>query len=215
VWVNQATGEVRPGRCRANFCEYCGPVNARVWQRAIVDYGRPERMIRLSQFPENFSQTRSQVRDLRRRLVKQGYACEWAWVCERNPRGTGYHGHLMQHGDYIPQAQLQDMTGGRIPYVEKLRGGSSGAGYALKGAGGSRYMLKGAGGSEALREHLELNGGRIVHYSRGFFRSQSGDTLTGTEARKAVVKDFLASREQEGSWVRVPVDPSVLVNAGL
>lgn len=199
------SGLIVTGSCRAYSCHVCGPKKARSWVGASALYGRPERFIRLSLIPESFQQARAQLRDLNYRLRRRGFTNEWLWVIERNPKGTGLHAHVMQHGSYIPQADLQKMCGGRIPDIRKVRGGTgSVTSYAMKGFGVGGYALKGFQdeGHDRFLDHLALNGGRPVHHSRGFFRSASGERMTATAARKGFLTALGEGEERE--WVRIP-----------
>jgi hypothetical protein len=120
----------------------------------------------------------------------------WAdcYHIERNPRGTGFHAHLFQHGDYIEQSLLQTLCERRgmgFPYITAWRPTSIRAhGYALKEATG--YGLKGAARSETLRDYLAMNGGRLVHASREFWRDASAERgvpprpLSGVAAARRV-----------------------------
>jgi hypothetical protein len=143
------------------------------------------------------------MKDIRLRLRRHKYRLEWAWVVEANPRGTGHHAHALTWGDYIPQAHLQKILGDRIPHIKKISNVGAAGGYALKGIGAGGYALKGFKGEvETYWAHLDLNGGRPMHFSRNFFRSQSGERMTATAARKGFLKSLNEGEEQE--WVRIP-----------
>ena len=199
--LDQLSGDIVPASCKTYACPVCGPKKARSWIGTSVLFGRPERFLRLSRLPENVQHRQAWMKELRHRMSRK-YQVEWLWVVEKNPRGTGFHAHVLQHGDFIPQAELQDMAGGRIPYIEKVRGGSS-SNYAMKGFGAGGYALKGFdGGLKKYVQHLDLNNGRPVHYSRGFFRTQSGEKMTATNARKVFLQTLAG--EEERLWVRIP-----------
>jgi hypothetical protein len=199
--MDELSGLIVPASCKSYSCAVCGPKKARSWVGASVMFGRPERFLRLSRLPEDPSECLRWMRNLRHRLNKE-FRTEWLYVVEGNPKGTGNHGHVLQHGEFIPQADLQDMAGGRIPYIEKIRGGSASS-YAMKGFGAGGYALKGFDGeSDKYFEHLSLNNGRPVHYSRGFFRSESGEKMSATNARKNFLRSLAG--EEERRWVRIP-----------
>ncbi len=130
------------------------------------------RLVTLTGLPADFQLARGQVRGFARRLRVDGYAWEWAWAIEANPRGTGWHAHGVQHGDYVNQAHLQDRWGGRIVDVRALKQPGAGV-YAVKEAlRVAGYVTKGAAG-EMLPEHLARNGGRAVHWSRGYLHGRT------------------------------------------
>jgi hypothetical protein len=123
----------------------------------------PERFMTLTRVGDDWQRVRSRMKRLRYAVVRELGACEWVWAVERNPRGTGYHVHAWQRGDFLDQAQLSHMADGKGMgfRVDIRRWESGGESYALKEA----YALKGADG-EAF---LAMNGGRLTHQSRGFF----------------------------------------------
>lgn len=91
-----------------------------------------------------------------------------ASTVEVNPKGTGFHIHGLQIGDFIPQAELQDLWGGRIVHIRAIKGN---AGMAAE------YVLKEA--TNTLHEaHYVLKAGpsssRPVNITRGYF---GGKTL--------------------------------------
>jgi hypothetical protein len=132
---------------------------------------------------------------VRARMNRLGYSLrsalgpehQWCWATEPNPRGTGHHVHAYQRGPFVPQALLSEVAGrcgmGEVVDIRRL---SAPAGhYALKGAG---YAVKGAG-SESF---LELNGHRITHASREFWRAgQGGGRLSVRQAEREALRGFV------------------------
>lgn len=94
------------------------------------------------------------------RRLRKRYRLEWAWAIEENPKKTGYHAHAIQWGEYLPQAELQEMWGGRIAHI--MRVGKGTEGYLTKCAGVCGYMAK------SIDRHLAVNGGRAIHMTRGY-----------------------------------------------
>lgn len=174
-WLNVFTGQRRPASCGAARCEVCGPREA--WRKSVIisdggKSGPPKRYAVLTQFPEDWQQGRQKMRNFRRYLQRRGFAWEHAWTIEPNPKGTGHHVNVLQKGSYVPQALLQDVWGA-IVHVQAIRGatGAQAVGkYSLKEARRvAGYSLKnGAQGGDVTRAHLEANGGRLVHLSRGY-----------------------------------------------
>ena len=167
------TGEVRPARCDANFCGWCGPVRARQVAGAIP-LGKPERLITLTQVGEDHDRRRARVKWLRYLVERECGRIEWCWHCEPNPGETGHHVHAWQRGDFLDQkalSRLADRCGmGRVVDIRKWERpeGTPGIDYGLKLAGVS-YGLKLAESVQMMGEYLGANGGRLVHQSRGFF----------------------------------------------
>jgi hypothetical protein len=197
--VNLVTGEVAPIRCGANFCEACGPLKA--WKVGLaVAYSEPERFVRLSLVGEDHETRRGRIKRLTSAIRRAGYGWQVAWAVERNPKGTGHHAHMWQHGDYVPQDVLQRLCmreGLGIPYIERWRAPrDQAATYGIKAA---TYAIKGAQGQDGLPEHLALNGGRILHISRGFWRhGRNGGTIaTQREAVAAALDAKYGPRDGE------------------
>jgi hypothetical protein len=193
--VNTVTGELIPGRCDAAACYVCGPLAA-VQKSAAMTWAAPERFITLTGVPLDWQERRQHMRELKRQAKGEGWRLEWAWATERNPRGTGAHVHALQWGDYVPQAWLQDRNGA-IAHITRIKGdGARVAGYTIKGdvAAVCGYALKGGQVQMDLRGHLEVNGGRLVHMSRGFLRGRRFKEVLGE----------LVPRE--GTWKVVPRD---------
>jgi hypothetical protein len=137
--------------------------------------------------PADFQRARGQTREFIYRLRRDGYDFEMAWAIEQNPKGTGFHAHGVQHGDYIPQRLLQERWGGRIVDVRAMRTPGAGV-YVVKEA--QRvvgYVTKGAGaaGYGGLPAHLDRNGGRVVHMTGGYLHG-----LTKRQAVRAIAADF-------------------------
>lgn len=199
-WLNLRTGERSPGRCKASFCEVCGPHEAWLRARMLSDGGAagpPERFFVMTLPPEKwqmeFKHMRQKMRDYRRIMAKRHGTYEHAWTVERGGKNGMLHVNVLQRGTYIAQAEAQRTWGGRV-HAQAIAGARGAAGYALKEATRvTGYAMKESGRS--LEEHLELNGWRLAHWSRGYF---GGDTAR--EVRARLVRDATA---QPGEWVRV------------
>jgi hypothetical protein len=181
-----------PGTCKVWRCEFCGPRKARQ-KAAILAWAKPERFITLTQAPENWTALRKKAAVLKRDLQADGLRLELAWTVEKGKETGMRHVHALQHGDYIPQAQLQKRWG-RIADIRAIRGVRGAADYAMKEAVSvSGYAMKGAADLDA---HLDLNGGRGCHVSRGYLRGET----------QASVLDLLQRERSEGevlTWVLV------------
>jgi hypothetical protein len=121
----EQTGELFPVRCRANFCEACGPANARLIGGAVT-LASPERWGMLTQVGDDWPTIRNRMKDLRYdlgRVLREPF--HWCWHCEPNPAGTGHHVHYWQRGPYVAQrefARLADGAGlGRVATIQRWR----------------------------------------------------------------------------------------------
>lgn len=169
VVVDRLTGEFWPADCDSGVCQTCGINRARVRARLITqrckDTDHP-RFITLTNAPEDWQQRRCQIRDLARRLRSNGFGTEWIWVTERGGKTGMIHVHAVQWGDYIPQGAFQEFWGGRRVDIRAAnpRHGE----YISKGAARAASYI-GKGSATDLDAALDLNGGRLHHWSRGFF----------------------------------------------
>lgn len=164
-----------PASCNRYRCPVCG--HKKVYERVkLMAWGayssRWCTFMTWTKVPERFQQARAQMRDWVRRMRKN-YELEIAWSIEPNPKGTGYHAHGLQTGDYLNHRDCQRMWGERHVWIEKLTGDA--AGYCSKAFNVAGYSTKDG------MAHLDLNGGRAVHMSRGY--------LLGWRARD-VLKNF-------------------------
>lgn len=164
-----------PAGCSTWACPWCGPAKARR-KAAIVEWAKPERFLTLTQAPADWQRLRQKVRKLRLRIAADGYRVEWAWVVERGSRTGMVHVHALEHGSYIPQRYLQERWGA-IVHVRRVDDAGAAARYTTKHAAARvvSYTMKGT--RAALAEHLDLNGGRGIHMSRGFLHGLRSDDV--------------------------------------
>jgi hypothetical protein len=171
-WVNTWTGEKRPAFCQSQGCPVCGPREA--WKKSLIishggKSGPPKRYAVLSQFPLDWQKGRQKMRDLPRLLEKRGYRWDQTWTVEVNPAGTGLHVNVLQKGSYVPQGELQDVWGAivHIQAIKSRKGAQKVGTYALKEAQTvAGYAVKDA--AQHTAQHLDVNGGRLIHCSRGY-----------------------------------------------
>lgn len=130
----------------------------------------------LTQAPSSWQPLRAKVRKLALTLRTAGYHLEWAWVVELGDKTGMIHVHALQHGDYIPQDELQDAWG-RIVHISRIHDVDQAARYTTKHAAARAvsYTMKQA--AWRLDEHLDLNGGRGVHLSRGYLHGLRSDAV--------------------------------------
>lgn len=193
-YQSESTDVCFRARCGANFCPWCAPINAAQTARAMA-LAAPQRMIRLSLVPHQFRRTQLVVASLQKWARRNYGTFEMAFHVEPNPKGTGNHIHAWQHGpSKIPQDKLQEAcerVGLGYPDIRRWRDRGGKTGYGLKGIG---YGMK----HEDLEMFLSLNGGRLVHHSRGFFRDgANGERLTLGEAKRRAMPE----PEEPGPWV--------------
>ena len=114
-----------------------------------------------------FERKRRKVNRFRQTLSEMFGAVEFGWTIEEGHKNGSPHVNILERGPAkLPQAVLQERWGG-IVHVKRIR--SAGASkYAMKEAMRvTGYAVKESGTN--LDEHLALNGGRLAHWSRGYF----------------------------------------------
>lgn len=205
-WVHLVSGEMRHARCRANFCPFCGPVNASLVGGALTLAG-VERMGTLTQVGNTWQVVRPRMKRLAYDLRRAGRSLDWGWHVEPNPKGTGHHVHFFQRGDFLPQQELSrlaDKNGmGKVADIRKWEAKGRAAGYGLKLAG-IGYGLKQTQAEATMRTYLRANGGRLVHTTRAFWRDLDGQAVGQREAMVAWAKRAGPS-EDDDQWRLVRV----------
>jgi hypothetical protein len=216
--VNTETGESVGMRCNKYDCLYCGPRKVSEW-RALIEMAQPQRFITLTRVGGSLADvsrvTETVVRRLRRgaksggrgrasEVVRNAYEFEYLAVYEPHKNSAnGYHIHLLQKGDYIPQNDISEAlmsaTHGHsyVADVKKIKDDKV-AGYVTK------YMCKGLMQAEiGYKPDGTPARTRRLRYSRNFFPAQIG-----------VMRDDLRSQwlgddaeERVGSWVLQEVAP--------
>lgn len=192
-WFSLLTGQIAPGRCRASWCPTCGPIEAS-WKARIAanggSSGPPERFVTFTLAPDDWQKRRQKMRDLRRALRRDGIEWELAWTCELTKTDL-VHVHGLQKGDYVPQRHLQQRWGAIVD-IRKIRSARGAASYAMKEARKvAGYTGKGA--QLDLEGHLDLNGNRLMHFTRGYL---GGDT------QEAVRRTLVHTEGDSDEWVR-------------
>lgn len=205
VFFNDRSGEIVPARCGRNRCGYCLPLNARRRALAMAWVGC-DRSITITNLadatdPDPWPTARRRYNRVREYLLRQSIdPGAWGVFIERGSRSGMVHAHVAQRGsEAVPKAALQEAAhraGAGWTRIERIRSRSDFSSYVGKGF--STYVGKGFSAPNA-HDALSLNGGRLGHFSRGFFRSASGATLAVREAEKQAAA---ARRDEDsGSWV--------------
>lgn len=214
VWLSETTGALRPWRCGRLICAWCvvGEAWGTGWSLAVA---QPERWFTLTLAGDDWQTIRGRMRRLAYDIRREGHALQWAWQVEANPAGTGHHVHGWQHGAYIPQrtlSRLADYRGmGRVAHVQAWHGGRTG--YALKGLESISYGLKEAERAQLAGRYLAMNGRRLVHASRGFWRRKVDDdgfvAISKRAARAHGLRLALGEDSDPGPWV-LKTDPAIV-----
>jgi hypothetical protein len=207
--LDYASGEWRPARCQRLSCPYCVRVEAMI-RAAAIWLAKPRRAIRVSMVaepgdPDPWPTARGRMNRLREYAARAGLDFgEWCYSVEPNPRGTGYHAHVWQHGPAKVDKDALDALSARAGAgwckVETVRHVGRASMYGLKALRGAGYSMKGS--DDDPGEFLRVNGSRLTHQSRGFFRSETGARLAVRQAESAALRALFGDREP-GRWALV------------
>lgn len=180
-----------PASCDTWACEWCGPrIAAR--RTAVLAWAQPERFVTLTLAPTEWQPLRQKVRRTCLAVRKAGYRVEWAWTVERGSKTGMVHVHALQHGQFIPQLELQKLWGAIVD-IRRVRAPKGAALYTMKEAQRvAGYATKGA--RSDLPDHLALNGGRGYHMSRRYLRGKS----------TREVERILSPVDDSLHWITVP-----------
>ncbi|MDH2415815.1 hypothetical protein [Nocardioides sp. CER19] len=213
--LNLDTGELRPPRCKANLCPYCVRVNR--WRTCrAVGASCPTAFLTFTLVGDEWPVIQRRMNKLIERLRNEGYNYEWAWKVEcfwisvKRPWGMvtkhRHHVHAFLHGESVPDEATLGAGAERVGFGSEFR-------FFLltdKPEYAARYLWpwdKKIMEFHALNlgHNLHVNGGRLVHQSRNFWR-YNGERMTSMDAvLKAERTDFERRRAASSAGVRRPV----------
>lgn len=188
-FVHPETGLVAQATCGRYACLYCGPRRVSMW-RSVIERAEPERFVTLSRVGDTLSSVGRVSTTIVQHLRRKGYRFEYCATFEQHKMGA-FHIHMLQRGDYIPQAVLSDAlrsaTHGRswVTDIRRCKPGS--AGYVTK------YCTKMLAASDVGRKpDGTLARVNRVRYSRQFFPSSVA------EMREQLRAEWSASKREDG-----------------
>lgn len=201
VMINAETGETRPMRCQRNGCPDCIGVNA--WRRSLaVRYVEPTHELTVTTTDlhgaaEPWPEVQDRLRVLRQAAKRDGVDLgAFGTYLEQGSRSGMTHAHIVVKDghrldfDWLRRRLVSAGFGQRFTY-SAIKSDAEFSAYVGKGF--AAYAVKGyrADADDALR----LNGGRVGHFSRGFFPDG---------VRRAEVESLAAFSEASGEpspWV--------------
>lgn len=179
-----------PASCDAYRCECCGPRKAMqaaalgAWAIRQADRGR---FFTGTLAPEDWQARRQKMRDVRRYMARRGYpGLEWAWSTEKGSKTGMVHVHALVHGPFIPAPVWNEVWGARTN-IKAIRTEGVARYVTKESLRVAGYSVKGTrAGMESMQEALDLNGGRPLHWSRGFLHGRTKrDAMTELRAELA------------------------------
>lgn len=187
--------------CRSYKCPVCGPRKARQIAHAMAwsaDKAGRARFITLTNAPADTPRRLQKMKDLTRWARAHGWTYEMAWTTEAGSSTGMVHVHALQWGDYIPQPALQERWGAIVDIRAVRRSPGAVSQYMAKGAGAvGQYMAKGAG--DDFVAWRDLNGGRPMRWSRGFFHGLGvRDAIKAAQGKSLDGSDY--------TWARCSVE---------
>jgi len=131
---------------------------------------RHVRFVTLTLAPEDWQDVREKMKRLVEYLRRQGIRVNWLWVVEEGSKSGMKHVHAVQWGDFIPWRDLLSWWGARV----QIEAADAAIGYLGKNV--IRYLGKNLDGDrEGIEGHMNLNGGRAAHWTRGFYAGMGRD----------------------------------------
>lgn len=199
--LNVSTGEAFPLRCRRHRCLECSHLEV-WWKQQIISHGGnsgpPTKFITLTRAPADWQPLRKKISKFMTEIrSRTDRPFEMAWTVELSPKNQIPHVHGLVKSRYVRQELLQDAWGSIID-IRAIRGPQNApAGYVLKEARQvADYALKTT--QADLDAHMALNGGRLVHLSRGYLGGMRQE-----EVRRTILED--RNDEEADQWALVRI----------
>lgn len=185
-WIDPTTGVAHPRRCGLLSCYAC--IRSQAFKTAgALALARPMYLITLTLAGETWPDVRRHMQRWRQILHRQGFVWEHAFHVEPNPAGDGLHVHLWWWGDPIRRSVLADAASRagmglhcdkRPAYVRpKEPNQLEHLPYGLKAVLNPPDDRSEVG--PVARRYLEVNGGRLLHATRKFWRDAEGKPIAG------------------------------------
>lgn len=190
-WPGQGTGRLRDDPCGRNFCPRCVSrvANETAW---ALDLATPDLFVTVTRLPADWQQIRRLMNALANQVRRRG--CDWLWAyhVEGNPASDGAHAHAWVRGD-LPEGDALAVAcaqaGVGRPHIEPVWSVGRALPYGMKNVLRS-FDLPAALALANQATFLRLNGGRLVHHSRGFFLDRDGAPAGLRSAKRAVTRPF-------------------------
>ncbi len=203
LYRNPWSGQMQPKMCGAIRCPVC-IVSVALRYSAAIALAEPEHFVLLTDVGEAWPTIKVRLNRYRQALRKAGQLVQDAYHVEPNPNGTGHHVHQWAWGGQVDGSSVACAASsaglGSFTSIKTAYTPSSGRlSYGLK------TIIQGGpecGEMPAMAQrYLEVNGGRLVHATRGFWRDgASGGRLAGVRAAAVVASqrhhDRLRTRTQ-------------------
>lgn len=171
-----------------------------------MNYSRPEFFVTVNGLPDEPMLLARFMKAFFRALRCRGCAFEYAWAAEASVRSSSAHVHLVGHGPVTPT--LEDLTAAAARVSDlmvdidvrpwRCDDPCSDAEYLVKTVLAASHMPADLA-KQVIDAHVHRQGGRrLVHTSRGFFRSSDGAVITKKEA-----VELANPARSHADWVQV------------
>ena len=208
-WPGRPDSKPRPKGCGRLGCGYCGPrralstanaiaMAAPHWAGVLTSWGK-DLPVEPSELFALFARATSAVVA----GLRSAGAVEYCWVLELSSRRIP-NVHVLMWGDPLERSTFHStalQAGMRWGDVQPIRHVGVMARYVLKLP--LSPLDLGLDGESCMNLHLQLNGGRLVHSSRRFWRDREGHALPGLRVARSE-----ARRQRPGTGQ--PPSPSEL-----
>jgi len=178
--LDHRTGELRPTfapRCRRNDCPSCGPWKARIIELTL-HVAQPELLVTIGPIQVEPHEISTQVSRYRQRVRRATSSpVQDAYFVESYTSRSEPHLHMYSFGaalrqDMVVSAAMATRLGDETHIDVQPITHHGNLGYGMK-------MITRPKSETDRSEFLRLNGGRLVHASRGFWRGPDGVVQEG------------------------------------
>jgi hypothetical protein len=190
--VQNSTGLIIPARCDRTTCYSCITPVAIATGEALA-MAAPDQWVTLTGLANVWGTVRASINAWRRRLIADGSVGGFAYNVEPNPAGRGSHAHVWWRGSPLDAAHV----GNAAERSGMGRHAACGPAFAATHEYerptieyGLKMVLRERPESPtslwpSASQYLAINGDRLVHATRGFWRDAGGAPLSGIrEARR-------------------------------
>lgn len=199
VMVHRSKPEMYFESCRRHLCIGCASWQA-IQRGMAIRLAEPEWGIVITRVGNDFDSIRRAVADMLRQLRKMGCLIEMAWAAEANPKGDGVHVHGWARAADDPSEFVDRIAPNRHGVVlsQPIWQPEGPFTYPVK----TVVQLNGTPLKTAqpiFDNFMALNGNRLTHHTRGFYRNEHGKRVGAKEATRAARRVRSQRRSTHGS----------------
>lgn len=164
-------------RCRITSCCWCNRSLASDL-RGAIKLAAPTHFMLITGLTEDLRDNRRAVNRLIEYLRRSRFSLQLCWAIEPNPAEDGFHAHAWVRCDHIAPEQLQKSAYSAGLGLTRMR--------PVDARESFDYIVKlSTHNATSARRFHQLNGGHLVHATRGFWLDVAGQPVARHEALRA------------------------------